>query len=121
MFHPVGHGVSYANYRQRLEVKTFAFVSGGKTLPGLVGDILLLRGVDGSYCFQMTGLLILCPRCTSTAVFCSAIVSNQTPLCVLQDAQDRLEANEVMPEQVSGCTEQEKHCALGLTVTTLLL
>ncbi|NXN08918.1 ZP2 protein, partial [Indicator maculatus] len=36
VFHPVGHGVSYANYRQRLEVKTFAFVSGGKTLPGLV-------------------------------------------------------------------------------------
>ncbi|NXU72994.1 ZP2 protein, partial [Oreotrochilus melanogaster] len=36
VFHPVGHGVSYANYRQRLEVKTFAFVSGGKALPGLV-------------------------------------------------------------------------------------
>ncbi|NXY67193.1 ZP2 protein, partial [Glareola pratincola] len=33
---PVGHGVSYANYRQRLEVKTFAFVSGDKALPGLV-------------------------------------------------------------------------------------
>lgn len=42
VFHPVGHGVSYANYRQRLEVKTFAFVSGDKALPGLVGDILLL-------------------------------------------------------------------------------
>ncbi|NXD29333.1 ZP2 protein, partial [Spelaeornis formosus] len=36
VFHPVGRGVSYANYRQRLEVKTFAFVSGGKVLPGLV-------------------------------------------------------------------------------------
>ncbi|NWU97305.1 ZP2 protein, partial [Upupa epops] len=36
VFHPVGHGVSYANYRQRLEVKTFAFVSGGKAVPGLV-------------------------------------------------------------------------------------
>ncbi|XP_053937014.1 zona pellucida sperm-binding protein 2 isoform X2 [Cuculus canorus] len=36
VFHPVGHGVSYANYRQRLEVKTFAFASGDKTLPGLV-------------------------------------------------------------------------------------
>ncbi|NXT35370.1 ZP2 protein, partial [Pelecanoides urinatrix] len=36
VFHPVGHGVSYANYRQRLEVKTFAFVSGDKALPGLV-------------------------------------------------------------------------------------
>ncbi|NWR63424.1 ZP2 protein, partial [Bucorvus abyssinicus] len=35
VFHPVGHGVSYANYRQRLEVKTFAFVS-DKALPGLV-------------------------------------------------------------------------------------
>uniref|UniRef100_A0A8C3KFI0 Zona pellucida glycoprotein 2 n=1 Tax=Calidris pygmaea TaxID=425635 RepID=A0A8C3KFI0_9CHAR len=36
VFHPVGHGVSYANYRQRLEVKTFAFVSGDKALSGLV-------------------------------------------------------------------------------------
>ncbi|NWR69637.1 ZP2 protein, partial [Centropus unirufus] len=36
VFHPVGHGVSYANYRQRLEVKTFAFASGDKALPGLV-------------------------------------------------------------------------------------
>ncbi|KAM6054910.1 zona pellucida sperm-binding protein 2 [Chlamydotis macqueenii] len=36
VFHPVGHGVSYANYRQRLEVKTFTFVSGDKALPGLV-------------------------------------------------------------------------------------
>ncbi|XP_069725995.1 zona pellucida sperm-binding protein 2 isoform X2 [Phaenicophaeus curvirostris] len=36
VFHPVGHGVSYANYRQRLEVKTFAFTSGDKALPGLV-------------------------------------------------------------------------------------
>lgn len=38
VFHPVGHGVSYPNYRQRLEVKTFAFVSGDKSLPGLVSD-----------------------------------------------------------------------------------
>ncbi|NXU51137.1 ZP2 protein, partial [Turnix velox] len=36
VFHPVGHGVSYANYRQRLEVKTFAFVSGDKALSHLV-------------------------------------------------------------------------------------
>ncbi|KAM8798418.1 zona pellucida sperm-binding protein 2 [Eudromia elegans] len=36
VFHPVGHGISYANYRQRLEVKTFAFMSGDKALPGLV-------------------------------------------------------------------------------------
>ncbi|NXU62295.1 ZP2 protein, partial [Horornis vulcanius] len=36
VFHPVGRGVSYANYRQRLEVKTFAFVSGDKAVPGLV-------------------------------------------------------------------------------------
>ncbi|NXK92436.1 ZP2 protein, partial [Formicarius rufipectus] len=36
VFHPVGRGVSYANYRQRLEVKTFAFVSGDKALSHLV-------------------------------------------------------------------------------------
>uniref|UniRef100_G1NDD1 Zona pellucida glycoprotein 2 n=1 Tax=Meleagris gallopavo TaxID=9103 RepID=G1NDD1_MELGA len=35
VFHPVGRGASYPNYRQRLEVKAFAFVS-DKALPGLV-------------------------------------------------------------------------------------
>lgn len=71
VFHPVGHGVSYANYRQRLEVKTFAFVSGDKALPGLVGDILLLFRVvsRGSYIIKTNGPLVLCPRCTSTAAF----------------------------------------------------
>lgn len=47
VFHPVGRGVSYANYRQRLEVKTFAFVSGDKALPGLVGNIGL-GAVEGA-------------------------------------------------------------------------
>ncbi|XP_015743009.1 zona pellucida sperm-binding protein 2 isoform X2 [Python bivittatus] len=36
VFHPVGPAVSYANFRQRFEVKAFAFVSDGKALPSLV-------------------------------------------------------------------------------------
>ncbi|KAG8145624.1 hypothetical protein E2320_012131 [Naja naja] len=32
IFHPVGPAVSYANFRQRFEVKAFAFVSDGKAL-----------------------------------------------------------------------------------------
>ncbi|XP_072205058.1 zona pellucida sperm-binding protein 2 [Excalfactoria chinensis] len=36
VFHPIGHGVSYPNYRRRLEVKAFAFMSGDKAHPGLV-------------------------------------------------------------------------------------
>ncbi|XP_063171146.1 zona pellucida sperm-binding protein 2 [Candoia aspera] len=36
VFHPVGPAVSYANFRQRFEVKAFAFVSNGKALPSLV-------------------------------------------------------------------------------------
>ncbi|GAB0196631.1 zona pellucida sperm-binding protein 2 [Grus japonensis] len=59
VFHPVGHGVSYANYRQRLEVKTFAFVSGDKALPGLVGDICCLRALSKSSYPKMNGPLLL--------------------------------------------------------------
>ncbi|XP_032086898.1 zona pellucida sperm-binding protein 2 [Thamnophis elegans] len=37
IFHPVGPAVSYANFRQRFEVKAFAFVSdGGKALSNLI-------------------------------------------------------------------------------------
>uniref|UniRef100_A0A6J0U3C0 Zona pellucida sperm-binding protein 2 n=1 Tax=Pogona vitticeps TaxID=103695 RepID=A0A6J0U3C0_9SAUR len=36
IFHPVGPLVSFPNFRQRFEVKAFAFVSGGKALPSLV-------------------------------------------------------------------------------------
>uniref|UniRef100_A0A8D2KTS2 Zona pellucida glycoprotein 2 n=1 Tax=Varanus komodoensis TaxID=61221 RepID=A0A8D2KTS2_VARKO len=36
VFHPVDPTVSYYNFRQRFEVKAFAFVSDGKALPSLV-------------------------------------------------------------------------------------
>uniref|UniRef100_A0A8D0E4E9 Zona pellucida sperm-binding protein 2 n=1 Tax=Salvator merianae TaxID=96440 RepID=A0A8D0E4E9_SALMN len=36
LFHPAGPSVSFPNFRQRFEVKAFAFVSGGKALPSLV-------------------------------------------------------------------------------------
>ncbi|XP_060117021.1 zona pellucida sperm-binding protein 2 [Heteronotia binoei] len=36
VFHPLGRGVAHPNFRQRFEVKAFAFVSGGKAFPSLV-------------------------------------------------------------------------------------
>uniref|UniRef100_A0A8D0GH75 Zona pellucida glycoprotein 2 n=1 Tax=Sphenodon punctatus TaxID=8508 RepID=A0A8D0GH75_SPHPU len=36
VFHSMGPSVSYPNFRQRFEVKTFAFVSDGRALPNLV-------------------------------------------------------------------------------------
>lgn len=96
----MGHGVSYPNYRQRLEVKAFAFVSGDKALPGLVSAAYCLHYSAGPPCFlQVNGHICFVSRYTSTAVSSSAAASSWTPLCAQRGAPGCLEGSEVMPRQ----------------------
>uniref|UniRef100_A0A8C5U742 Zona pellucida glycoprotein 2 n=1 Tax=Malurus cyaneus samueli TaxID=2593467 RepID=A0A8C5U742_9PASS len=76
VFHPVGRGVSYANYRQRLEVKTFAFFSGGRALPGLA-----------TFCSVTvsTPTLPCASRGSRMAAVSSAVVSLQGPVLLVPE------------------------------------
>ncbi|KAM6121780.1 LOW QUALITY PROTEIN: zona pellucida sperm-binding protein 2 [Phoenicopterus ruber ruber] len=76
VFHPVD-GVS-CNYRQRLEVKTFAFVSGDKALPGLVY-------------FHCS--VLICDR-----------FQPDSPLCMTRCPRPS-RSKQVMSKQMLGCTD----------------
>ncbi|XP_065588395.1 zona pellucida sperm-binding protein 2-like [Cyrtonyx montezumae] len=89
VLHPVGSGVSYPNYRQRLEVKAFAFVSGDKTLPSLVYfhcSILMCNRfqLDSPLC------MVRCPRPPrskrgSGMLGASSVVSLRGPVLLVPD------------------------------------
>ncbi|NXE89230.1 ZP2 protein, partial [Menura novaehollandiae] len=90
VFHPVGHGVSYANYRQRLEVKTFAFVSGDKALPGLVYfhcSVLLCDRFhpDSPLCIPRCPKLSRSKRESGMPAMNSAVVSLRGPVLLVPE------------------------------------
>ncbi|XP_068003499.1 zona pellucida sperm-binding protein 2 [Melanerpes formicivorus] len=98
VFHPVGHGVSYANYRQRLEVKTFAFVSGGKTLPGLVYfhcSVLICDRFhpDSPLCMTRCPRPSRSKRESGMPGVKSAVVSLQGPVLLVPEAWSRTQGN----------------------------
>uniref|UniRef100_A0A8C8BEK4 Zona pellucida glycoprotein 2 n=1 Tax=Otus sunia TaxID=257818 RepID=A0A8C8BEK4_9STRI len=114
VFHPVGHGVSYANYRQRLEVKTFVFVSGDKALPGLV-----YFHCSGLICdrFQPDSLLCMtrCPkpsrskRESGMPGVNSAVVSLQGPVLLVPEGWSATQ----------GSTLLSKEAMAGVTMTAV--
>ncbi|KFQ44450.1 Zona pellucida sperm-binding protein 2, partial [Nestor notabilis] len=116
VFHPVGHSVSYANYRQRLEVKTFAFVSGDKALPGLVYfhcSVLLCDRFhpDSPLCMRRCPRPSRSKRGSGMPGVNSAVVSLQGPVLLV-------------PEQWSatqGSTLLSKEALAGITMTTAAL
>ncbi|KAM9556244.1 zona pellucida sperm-binding protein 2 [Guaruba guarouba] len=112
VFHPVGHSVSYANYRQRLEVKTFAFVSDDKTLPGLVYfhcSVLICDRFqpDSPLCMRRCPRPSRSKRGSGMPGVNSAVVSLQGPVLLV-------------PEQWSatqGSTLLSKEALAGITMT----
>uniref|UniRef100_A0A8B9EY86 Zona pellucida glycoprotein 2 n=1 Tax=Amazona collaria TaxID=241587 RepID=A0A8B9EY86_9PSIT len=112
VFHPVGHSVSYANYRQRLEVKTFAFVSDDKTLPGLVYfhcSVLICDRFhpDSPLCMRRCPRPSRSKRGSGMSDVNSAVVSLQGPVLLV-------------PEQWSatqGSTLLSKEALAGITMT----
>ncbi|NXK80482.1 ZP2 protein, partial [Amazona guildingii] len=112
VFHPVGHSVSYANYRQRLEVKTFAFVSDDKTLPGLVYfhcSVLICDRFhpDSPLCMRRCPRPSRSKRGSGMPDVNSAVVSLQGPVLLV-------------PEQWSatqGSTLLSKEALAGITMT----
>ncbi|NWS89705.1 ZP2 protein, partial [Toxostoma redivivum] len=90
VFHPVGRGVSFANYRQRLEVKTFAFVSGDKALPGLVYfhcSVLICHRFhpDSPLCIPRCPRLSRSKRESGIAAVNSAVVSLGGPVLLVPE------------------------------------
>ncbi|NXX21623.1 ZP2 protein, partial [Podargus strigoides] len=104
VFHPVGHGVSYANYRQRLEVKTFAFVSGDKALPGLVYFHCSVLICDR---FQPDSPLCMtrCPRPSRTKRGSgmpgvnSAVVSSQGPVLFVPEGWSATQGSALLSKE----------------------
>ncbi|NXU14738.1 ZP2 protein, partial [Pardalotus punctatus] len=126
VFHPVGRGVSYANYRQRLEVKTFAFVSGAKALPGLVYfhcSVLL--------CDRFSPDSPLCtPRCprpsrsrreSGMAAMGSAVVSLQGPVLLVPEEWSGAPGNILLSREAWAGLAMAAVGVLSLATTLLFL
>ncbi|NXG05704.1 ZP2 protein, partial [Sakesphorus luctuosus] len=125
VFHPVGRGVSYANYRQRLEVKTFAFVSGDKALSGLVYfhcSVLLCDRFhpDSPLC------LARCPRPSRSkresgmSDANSALVSLQGPVLFVPQGWSTTQGSTLLSEDIWAVFATTAVGILSLVATMLL-
>uniref|UniRef100_A0A8B9DSW2 Zona pellucida glycoprotein 2 n=1 Tax=Anser cygnoides TaxID=8845 RepID=A0A8B9DSW2_ANSCY len=125
VFHPVGHGVSYPNYRQRLEVKTFAFISSDKSLPGLVYfhcSVLICNRFqpDSPLCVTK------CPRQSRSkrgnsgmSGVNSAVVSLRGPVLLVPEGWSATQGNTLSKEVWAGVT-MTAVATLCLLATVLL-
>ncbi|NXW95355.1 ZP2 protein, partial [Alopecoenas beccarii] len=126
VFHPVGHGVSYANYRQRLEVKTFAFVSGDKALPGLVYFHCSVLICDR---FQPDSPLCMarCPRPSRSkresgmADVNSAVVSLRGPVLLVPEGWSASQGSALLSKEMWAGITMTAVGILSLVATMLLL
>ncbi|NWH57588.1 ZP2 protein, partial [Geococcyx californianus] len=126
VFHPVGHGVSYANYRQRLEVKTFAFASGDKALPGLVYFHCSVLICDR---FQPDSPLCVtrCPRPSRSKRESgmpgvnSAVASLWGPVLLVPEGWSATQGSAVMSKEVWGGIVMTAVVVLSLLATMLLV
>ncbi|NXJ60813.1 ZP2 protein, partial [Rostratula benghalensis] len=124
VFHPVGHGVSYANYRQRLEVKTFAFVSGDKALSHLVYFHCSVLICDR---FQPDSPLCMtrCPRPSRSKResgmpgMNSAVVSLRGPVLLVPERWSATQGSTPLSQVWAGVTMSAAGI-LSLVATTLL-
>ncbi|KAM9222649.1 zona pellucida sperm-binding protein 2 [Leptosomus discolor] len=125
VFHPVGHSVSYANYRQRLEVKTFAFVSGDKALPGLVYFHCSVLICDR---FQPDSPLCMtrCPRPSRSkresgmSAVNSAVVSLQGPVLLVPEGWSATQGSTFLSEETWVGITMTAFSVLSLVATMLL-
>ncbi|XP_040431207.1 zona pellucida sperm-binding protein 2 [Cygnus olor] len=124
VFHPVGHGVSYPNYRQRLEVKTFAFISGDKSLPGLVYfhcSVLICNRFqpDSPLCVTKCPRQSRSKRESGMPGVNSAVVSLRGPVLLVPEGWSATQGNTLSKEAWAGVT-MTAVAALCLLATVLL-
>ncbi|XP_062359497.1 zona pellucida sperm-binding protein 2 [Cinclus cinclus] len=125
IFHPVGRGVSYANYRQRLEVKTFAFVS-DKALPGLVYfhcSVLICHRFhpDSPLCIQRCPRPFRSKRESGMAAVSSAVVSLGGPVLLVPEEWSAGQGSTLLSKEAQAGIAMTAVGVLSLATMLLLL
>ncbi|NXT11157.1 ZP2 protein, partial [Prunella fulvescens] len=126
VFHPVGRGVSYANYRQRLEVKTFAFVSGDKALPGLVYfhcSVLICHRFhpDSPLCIPRCPRPSRSKRESGMAAVNSAVVSLGGPVLLVPEEWSAARGSTLLSKEAASGIAMAAVGVLSLATMLLLL
>ncbi|NXO65551.1 ZP2 protein, partial [Phainopepla nitens] len=126
VFHPVGRGVSYANYRQRLEVKTFAFVSGDKALSGLVYfhcSILICHRFhpDSPLCIPRCPRPSRSKRESGMAAVNSAVVSLEGPVLLVPEEWSAARGSTLLSKEAWAAIAMTAVGVLSLAIMLLFL